>query len=178
MDLSKISAGPDVPNEVNVVIEIPAMAQPVKYEIDKDSGALMVDRFMSVAMYYPCNYGFVPHTLSEDGDPVDVLVITPVALVPGAVVAARPVGVLKMTDEAGPDAKILAVPLTKLDPRYERINSPEDVHRELIDQITHFFTHYKEMERNKWVRVEGWAGAEAAKEEIRASYERCQKSKA
>lgn len=177
MDLNKIPAGADIPNQINVVVEIPAMGQPVKYEIDKDSGALMVDRFMSVAMYYPCNYGFIPHTLAEDGDPVDVLVITPVPLVPGAVVSARPIGLLNMADEAGPDSKILAVPLTKLDPRYERVNSPEDVHRELLDQITHFFAHYKEMERNKWVKVEGWADAESAKSEIVASYKRYQKSK-
>jgi inorganic pyrophosphatase len=177
MDLSKIVAGQDLPNDVNVVIEIPALGQPVKYEIDKESGALMVDRFMTVAMFYPCNYGFVPHTLAEDGDPLDVLVITPVPLVPGVVVRARPVGILKMSDEAGPDSKILAVPVTKLDPQYERIKGPEDVQRELLDQITHFFGHYKEMERNKWVKVEGWSDAESARAEIMASYKRYQKSK-
>jgi inorganic pyrophosphatase len=177
MDLSKIAAGVDLPNDINVVIEIPALGQPVKYEIDKNSGALVVDRFMTVAMFYPCNYGFVPHTLAEDGDPLDVLVITPVPLVPGAVVRSRPVGVLNMSDEAGPDAKILAVPVTKLDPQYERIHGPSDVHKELLDQITHFFGHYKEMELNKWVKVEGWSDAESAKAEIVASFKRYQKSK-
>jgi inorganic pyrophosphatase len=177
MDLSKIVAGQDLPNDINVVIEIPALGQPVKYEIDKDSGALVVDRFMTVAMFYPCNYGFVPHTLAEDGDPLDVLVITPVPLVPGAIVRSRPIGVLNMSDEAGPDAKILAVPVTKLDPQYERIKEPGDVQKELLDQITHFFGHYKEMEKNKWVKLEGWSDAETAKAEIIASYKRYQKSK-
>ncbi|AKJ95857.1 MULTISPECIES: inorganic diphosphatase [Thioalkalivibrio] len=177
MDMNQIEAGKDLPNDVNVVIEIPAHGQPVKYEIDKDSGALMVDRFMTVAMFYPCNYGFVPHTLSEDGDPVDVLVVTPVPLMPGSVVRSRPIGVLQMTDEAGVDAKILAVPVTKLHPQYEKYQGPEDVGQELLDSIKHFFEHYKELEKGKWVKVEGWADAEAAKAEIVASYKRFQKSK-
>ena len=177
MDLNQIEAGKDLPNDVNVVIEIPAHGQPVKYEIDKDSGALVVDRFMTVAMFYPCNYGFIPNTLSEDDDPVDVLVITPVPLLPGSVVRARPVGVLQMTDEAGPDAKILAVPVTKLHPQYEKVQGPEDVSQELLDSIKHFFEHYKELEAGKWVKVEGWADAEAAKAEIVASHKRYQKSK-
>ncbi|WP_018934870.1 inorganic diphosphatase [Thioalkalivibrio sp. ALJ24] len=177
MDLNQIEAGKDLPDDMNVVIEIPAHGQPVKYEVDKDSGALMVDRFMTVAMFYPCNYGFVPQTLSEDGDPVDVLVITPVPLLPGSVVRARPVGVLQMSDEAGPDAKILAVPLTKLHPGYESVKGPEDVSQELLDSIKHFFEHYKELEAGKWVKVEGWADAEAARTEILASHKRFQKSK-
>ncbi|WP_019021108.1 inorganic diphosphatase [Thioalkalivibrio sp. ALE23] len=177
MDLNQIEAGKDLPDDMNVVIEIPAHGQPVKYEVDKDSGALVVDRFMTVAMFYPCNYGFVPQTLSEDGDPVDVLVITPVPLMPGSVVRARPVGVLQMSDEAGQDAKILAVPVTKLHPGYESVKGPEDVSQDLLDSIKHFFEHYKELEAGKWVKVEGWADAEAARTEILASYKRFQKSK-
>jgi inorganic pyrophosphatase len=177
MDLSKISAGRELPDDINVIIEIPALGQPVKYEIDKDSGALVVDRFMTVAMFYPCNYGFVPHTLAEDGDPLDVLVITPVPLAPGVVVRSRPIGVLNMSDEAGQDAKILAVPVSKLDRQYDHVHGPEDVQRELLAQITHFFSHYKEMELNKWVKVEGWADVDAARAHIMASFKRYQKSK-
>lgn len=176
MDLSKIPAGKDLPNDINVVIEIPAMGQPVKYEIDKDSGALTVDRFMTVAMFYPCNYGFIPHTLAEDGDPLDALVITPVPLVPGVIIRSRPIGVLKMSDEAGPDSKILAVPVTKLATQYERIQGPEDVEPGLLGHISHFFSHYKEMEPNKWVKVDGWGDVEAAREEIMAGSKRFQKS--
>lgn len=177
MNLDQISAGADLPNDFNVVIEIPAHGQPVKYEIDKASGALMVDRFMTVAMFYPCNYGFVPHTLAEDDDPVDVLVITPVPLMPGSVVRCRPVGVLKMTDESGPDAKVLAVPVSKLYPGYDHIQGPEDVSPTLLDAIKHFFERYKELEKGKWVKVESWAGREAACEELVASQKRYQKSR-
>ncbi len=169
MNLDKIAAGRDLPNEVNVVIEIPAQAAPVKYEVDKDSGALLVDRFMATAMFYPCNYGFVPHTLSDDGDPVDVLVPTPVPLIGGAVIRCRPVGVLQMRDEAGEDAKILAVPVEKLSPLYADVHSPEDLPALLREQIRHFFEHYKDLEAGKWVKVDGWADAEAAKAEISAS---------
>jgi inorganic pyrophosphatase len=177
MNLDKIPAGKDLPNDINVIIEIPAHGSPVKYELDKDSGALMVDRFMNAAMFYPCNYGFVPHTLSEDGDPVDVLVLTPVPVMSGAVIRCRPVGMLKMTDEAGPDAKVLAVPVDKLHTQYSHVKGPEDLPRELLAQISHFFEHYKELEPNKWVKVDEWVGVEEAKAELSASQKRFQKSK-
>ena len=176
MDISKIPAGKDVPNSVNVIIEIPAHASPVKYEIDKESGALMVDRFMSAPMFYPANYGFIPHTLAEDGDPTDVLVVTPTPLVHGAVIPVRPIGVLKMADESGIDAKIVAVPATKLYPSYGNVESYTDLPALLIDQIKHFFERYKELEPNKWVKVEGWEGADAAKAEIVASVQRYEAS--
>ena len=172
MNLSKLSPGKDVPNDVNVIIEIPAHADPVKYEVDKDSGTLMVDRFMSTAMVYPCNYGFIPQTLSEDGDPVDVLVVTPVPIVYGAVIRSRPIGMLQMTDEAGVDAKILAVPVSKMCQHYENIQKAEDLPRPLLDSIAHFFEHYKDLEKGKWVKVEDWVDAAAAKKEIQASIDR------
>ncbi len=166
MDISKIPAGKNAPEEVNVVIEVPQHADPIKYELDKDSGAVFVDRFMHTAMHYPCNYGFVPNTLSDDGDPVDVLVVSPFALIPGSVIACRPVAVLQMEDEAGIDAKVLAVPITKLTPVYKDVNGPEDLPKFLLDQIEHFFEHYKDLEANKWVKVTGWAGADAARQEV------------
>ncbi|MGE0071830.1 MAG: inorganic diphosphatase [Thiomonas sp.] len=169
MSLLDVPAGKNLPDDVNVVIEIPAHAAPVKYEVDKSSGALFVDRFMSTAMHYPCNYGYIPQTLSEDGDPVDVLVVTPIPLVHGCVVRCRPIGLLKMTDEAGVDAKLIAVPVEKLLPQYRNIHKPEDLPPELLKQIEHFFNHYKELEAGKWVKTEGWAGAEAARAEISAS---------
>ncbi|HHM04214.1 MAG TPA: inorganic diphosphatase [Gammaproteobacteria bacterium] len=172
MNLDRVAAGRDLPNDINVVIEIPAFSEPVKYEIDKDSGALLVDRFMGTAMYYPANYGFVPHTLSEDGDPVDVLVVTPFPLVNGAVIRCRPVGVLKMTDESGVDAKVLAVPVDKLSPLYSHCHGPDDLPASLLGQIGHFFEHYKDLEPGKWVKVDGWAGADEARQEILASVER------
>lgn len=172
MNFDKIKSGKDIPNEINVVIEIPAHGAPVKYEFDKDSGALVVDRFMNTAMFYPCNYGFVPHTLSEDGDPVDVLVVTPVPLVSGAVIACRPVGMLQMTDEAGEDAKVLAVPVSKLHTQYEGVQEPVDLPKELLSQIEHFFEHYKKLEPNKWVKIGSWVGSAEAKAEILASVQR------
>lgn len=156
------------------MIEIAANSHPIKYEIDKASGMVMVDRFLGTSMVYPCEYGFIPHTLSEDGDPVDVLVIAPFSLHPGSVIRCRPVGMLKMTDESGIDAKILAVPVTKLTPKYAAVNKPEDLGRELIDSIEHFFTHYKDLEKGKWVKVEGWVDAEAAKAEIVSGIKRYQ----
>lgn len=166
MDLSKIPAGKNAPEEVNVVIEVPQHADPIKYELDKDSGAVFVDRFMHTAMHYPCNYGFVPNTLSDDGDPVDVLVVSDFALVPGSVIKCRPIAVLQMEDEAGMDAKVLAVPITKLTPVYKDVHGPDDLPKFLLDQIEHFFEHYKDLEANKWVKVTGWAGAAAAKKEV------------
>jgi inorganic pyrophosphatase len=158
-----------VPNDVNVIIEIPANSEPVKYEVDKETGAMFVDRFMSTAMHYPCNYGYVPNTLSDDGDPVDVLVATPYPLISGSVVRCRPVGVLKMTDESGDDAKVLAVPITKLCSSFADVKSIDDMSRLLLDQIAHFFEHYKDLDEGKWVRVEGWGGVEDAKQEILSS---------
>lgn len=164
--------GKDVPNDINAIIEIPAFSEPVKYEFDKNTNLLVVDRFMSTCMQYPCNYGFVPNTLSEDGDPVDVLVITPVPLRHGAVIRCRPVGMLKMSDESGVDAKIVAVPVDKLTPLYKHIQDVNDIPELLRKQINHFFEHYKDLEAGKWVKVDGWVDAKAAKQEILASVER------
>lgn len=166
MSLERVNAGRDVPNDFNVIIEIPMRGEPVKYEVDKETGAMFVDRFMATAMHYPCNYGYVPRTLSKDGDPLDVLVITPIALIPGSVVRCRPVGVLKMEDEAGDDSKVLAVPIDKLWPEYHTIETPRDLPETMLAQITHFFEHYKDLERGKWVKVGGWLGPEEAKREI------------
>jgi len=176
MNLDKVSSGRDVPNDINVIIEIPMHGEPIKYEVDKETGAMFVDRFMSTAMHYPCNYGYVPHTLSEDGDPVDVLVVTPVALITGVVVRCRPLGMLKMTDEAGIDAKIIAVPVDKLCALYKDMQKPEDFPAMMLNQISHFFEHYKDLEPNKWVKVEGWVGADAAKAEIMAGVQRYQQA--
>lgn len=172
MSVSRIPPGNKAPLEINVVIEIPAHSNPVKYEVDKDSGAVFVDRFMNTAMHYPCNYGYVPGTLSEDGDPVDVLVPTPFPLIPGSVITCRPVGVLNMTDESGRDTKILAVPIDKLTPLYKNVETPFDLSPLTLDQISHFFDHYKDLERGKWVKIEGWARAEEARQEIVASIQR------
>jgi inorganic pyrophosphatase len=166
MSLNNVNAGRDVPNDFNVVIEIPMNGDPVKYEVDKESGAIFVDRFMGTAMHYPCNYGYVPNTIADDGDPCDVLVITPFPLIPGVVVRCRALGVLKMTDEAGGDSKVLAVPVEKLAPLYAGIKTHEDVPELTLRQIQHFFEHYKDLEKGKWVKVEGWEGPDAAKEEI------------
>lgn len=177
MSLKHVPAGDKLPEEVNVVIEIPANADPVKYEVDKDTGALWVDRFMATAMFYPANYGYVNDTLSLDGDPVDVLVPTPFPLQHGSVIACRPVGVLKMTDESGEDAKVIAVPVSKLTKAYDHVQDIDDVDELLKAQIKHFFESYKALEAGKWVRVDGWADVAAAKEEIKSSYERAQAQK-
>ena len=171
MSLNKVPSGRDLPNDFNVIIEIPMNADPIKYEVDKDSGAIFVDRFMSTAMHYPCNYGYVPHTIAGDGDPVDVLVITPFALLPGVVVRCRPIGVLKMTDEAGEDAKVLAVPVDKILSIYSHWQKPADMNELRLRQIQHFFEHYKDLEPNKWVKVQGWEGPDAARAEIMAGVE-------
>ncbi|MCW8091055.1 inorganic diphosphatase [Alteromonas sp. ASW11-130] len=172
MSLSNVPAGKNVPEEVNVIIEIPAQADPVKYEVDKDTGAMYVDRFMATCMHYPTNYGYVPNTLSEDGDPVDVLVVTPFPLLSGSVIKCRPVGVLNMTDESGKDAKVIAVPVDKLSTIYRNVHDVNDLPELLLQQIEHFFSHYKDLEPGKWVKIDGWDGAEAAKAEINASVER------
>ena len=168
MSLNNVPAGRDLPNDFNVIIEIPANGDPVKYEVDKESGAIFVDRFLGTAMRYPVNYGYIPNTLSDDGDPVDVLVMTPFPLFHGAIVRCRVLGMLKMTDESGVDAKLLAVPLEKSCPMYADIKSIADVPEYLKSQIKHFFEHYKDLEKGKWVKVEGWEDAEQAKKEIMA----------
>ncbi|HEX9626450.1 MAG TPA: inorganic diphosphatase [Acidiferrobacterales bacterium] len=177
MNLDRVNSGNDVPNDINVIIEIPSHSDPVKYEVDKATGAMFVDRFMNTAMHYPCNYGYVPHTLSEDGDPVDVLVVTPVPLISGSVIRCRPIGLLRMTDESGPDGKVLAVPIDKLCTLYRAAKRPEDMPPMLLAQIAHFFEHYKDLEPNKWVKVEGWTDAEAAGREILSAIERYRNAK-
>jgi len=168
MSLNNVPAGRDLPNDFNVIIEIPMNADPIKYEVDKETGAIFVDRFMGTAMHYPCNYGYVPQTIAGDGDPVDVLVITPFALIPGVVVRCRAIGVLNMTDEGGSDAKVLAVPVDKILPIYKHWQKPEDMNELRLQQIQHFFEHYKDLEKGKWVKVDGWAGPDEAKAEIMA----------
>lgn len=172
MSLNAVPAGKNLPDEINVIIEIPAHADPVKYEVDKESGAIFVDRFMATPMHYPTNYGYVPHTLSDDGDPVDVLVVSPFPLIAGSVITCRPVGVLNMTDESGEDAKVLAVPVDKLSTLYRGINEYNQVSEPLLKQIEHFFEHYKDLEPNKWVKIQGWGDSAAAKKEITDSVQR------
>lgn len=166
MPLNLVQSGRDVPDEVNVIIEIPLRSDPVKYEVDKDTGAVFVDRFMGTPMHYPCNYGYVPHTLSEDGDPADVLVVTPYPLISGSVIRCRPVGMLAMTDDGGPDAKILAVPIDALTDLYRDVRTYRDLPESLLAQIAHFFDHYKDLEAGKWVKIEGWRGPDEAKAEL------------
>ncbi|MBN0989759.1 MULTISPECIES: inorganic diphosphatase [Amphritea] len=166
MSFEKVPAGNDLPNDINVIIEIPADSDPVKYEIDKDSGAIFVDRFMAAPMFYPANYGYINNTLADDGDALDVLVVTPYPVVPGSVIRCRPVGVLNMTDEAGEDAKLVAVPHDKLSKAYKNVNDVTDLPELLLARIKHFFENYKGLEEGKWVKVEGWEGAEAAKAAI------------
>lgn len=168
MNLDRVVAGRNLPTDFNVIIEIPMNGDPIKYELDKESGAMFVDRFMSTAMHYPCNYGYIPQTLSDDGDPVDVLVITPVPLITGVVVRCRALGVLKMTDESGDDAKLLAVPVDKLCTLYRNLRKIDDLPELMLQQIVHFFEHYKDLEKGKWVKVGGWDGVEAAHQEILA----------
>ena len=166
MNLDRVNSGSDVPTDVNVIIEIPMNADPIKYEVDEESGALFVDRFMATAMHYPCNYGYIPQTLADDGDPVDVLVITPVPLIPGVVVTCRPLGILKMQDEAGGDNKLLAVPIDKILSIYSQWKKPEDLNPLRLKTIQHFFEHYKDLEPGKWVKVIGWEGVEGARTEV------------
>ena len=167
MSLSKVSAGSSIPDDLNVVIEISANSMPVKYEIDKDSGLLHVDRFQATSMIYPFNYGFVPQTLCDDGDPLDMMVVAPFPIHPGAIVRARPIGALLMRDEAGVDPKILAVPVTKLCKQYEDVHEVEDLPNTLKESIEHFFKHYKDLDKGKWVELEGWVNAEAAKKTVK-----------
>src|SRR3990167_8102710 len=177
MGIEHVQAGKQVPDDINVVIEIPSNSKPIKYEVDKDSGLVVVDRFLGTSMVYPCEYGFVQHTLSEDGDPVDVLVVSPYSLYPGVMIRCRPIGMLRMTDESGKDAKILAVPVDKLTPRYQHIKKPEDLGQDLLNAIEHFFKHYKDLEKDKWAKIDGWEGTETAHKEILSSINRYQQKK-
>ena len=176
MNLDRVDAGRNLANDFNVIVEIPMNADPIKYEIDKATGALFVDRFVSTAMHYPCNYGYIPHTIADDGDPADVLVVSPFALMPGVVVRCRAIGLLKMVDEAGGDHKIVAVPIDKLTPLYRQIETVHDLPETTLAQIAHFFGHYKDLEAGKWVKVEGWGNREEARREIRAAAKRFKKS--
>ena len=169
MDLSLIAVGREPPHEINVIVEIPQGGNPVKYELDKKSGAVFVDRFLHTAMFYPGNYGFVPHTLSEDGDPIDVLIVGQVSVVPGAVVRCRPIGALLMEDEGGPDEKIIAVPVDALHPFYTNVRSHDDLPPILCEQIAHFFAHYKDLEPGKWVKIMRWVGPDEAARLIEAA---------
>ncbi|MFO0030197.1 MAG: inorganic diphosphatase [Pseudomonadota bacterium] len=177
MALERVPTGRDVPDEVNVIIEIPMNAEPVKYEVDKDTGAIFVDRVLTTPMRYPCNYGYIPHTLSGDGDPADVLVVMPLPLIPGSVIRVRPVGMLKMTDEAGEDTKLLAVPAPKIYPPSAGFADVDHVPEHTRERIAHFFAHYKDLEKGKWVRVEGWAGAAEARAEIESCVRRYAEAK-
>ncbi|WP_374764404.1 inorganic diphosphatase [Yunchengibacter salinarum] len=171
MNIDKISAGANPPHDVNVIIEVPVGTEPVKYEMDKESGALMVDRIMHTAMRYPCNYGFIPHTLADDGDPIDALLANRTPIMPGAVVRCRPLGVLMMRDESGEDEKLLMVPVSKLHPFYDDVTSYKELPDILLNQIQHFFEHYKDLENGKWVEVVGWEGPEKAGELIMQALE-------
>ena len=172
MDISKIAAGNNPPDDLNVIIEVPLGGDPIKYEIDKASGAMFVDRYLYTEMRYPCNYGFVPHTLSLDGDPIDVMVVGNRPLVPGSVVRARPVGVLMMIDDKGQDEKILAVPHQALTRYYDKIATYQDLPSILVEKIQHFFEHYKDLETGKWSKIDGWSGVEKARELIQMAVER------
>ena len=172
MDYNKLTPGKNAPKEVYVVNEIPMDSQSIKYEFDKETGAIFVDRFMGTTMRYPCNYGFIPHTLSGDGDPVDVLVYSNCPIHPGAVISAKPIGVLMTEDEKGSDEKVLAIPTAKLDPFFKDINSYKDLPEIFIKKITHFFEHYKDLEENKWVKVAGWKDYDYAFEIIEEGIKR------
>lgn len=175
MSLKKVPAGSKAPEAFNVVIEIPANADPIKYEVDEESGALFVDRFVGTSMSYPLNYGFIPQTLGEDGDPLDVLVYTPYNLLPGVVVPCRVLGMLDMEDESGGDSKLIALPTEKVLPQFKHIQKLEDLGELLLKRVEHFFEHYKDLEEGKWVKIKGWHGIEDAKAEIMRSIERFNK---
>lgn len=178
MRIDAVSIGKNVPEDVNVIIEVPVGGEPIKYEMDKEAGTLVVDRFLYTPMRYPGNYGFIPHTLSDDGDPCDVLIINTRAIIPGAVMSVRPVGVLFMEDEAGGDEKILAVPSSKLTQRYDKVRSYSDLPDITLQQIQHFFEHYKDLEKGKWVKILRWGGPEDAHKLILEGIEREKKNKA
>lgn len=169
MALSNVTPGINLPHDIHVIVEIPMDADPIKYEVDKDSGAIFVDRVLSTPMRYPCNYGYMPQTLCGDGDPLDVLIVMPIPLIPGSVIACRPVGLMRMTDENGEDAKIIAVPNAKVFPAYQHVRDITDVAESTRARIRHFFEHYKDLEQGKWVRMDGWGNCNAAHEEIMRS---------
>lgn len=166
MNLDRVSSGTNPPDNVNVIVEIPLHGAAVKYELDKETGAMFVDRFLNTAMHYPCNYGYIPQTLAKDGDPIDVIVMTPIPIIHGAVIQCRPIGVLKMVDEEGDDSKIMVVPLDSVSRFSKDIYSYEDINPGSLSQITHFFEHYKDLEPNKWVKTNGWFGVKEAHEDI------------
>jgi inorganic pyrophosphatase len=170
--IEAVSIGADPPHEVNVIVEVPVGGEPIKYEMDKHAGTLVVDRFLYTSMRYPGNYGFIPHTLSGDGDPLDVLIASQRAIVPGAIIAVRPIGVLRMQDEAGIDEKVIAVPVSRLTRRYDQVADYTQLPEITVKQIQHFFEHYKDLEEGKWVKLLGWGGADEAKTVIRESIER------
>lgn len=172
MNLDRVGPGENPPDVINVIVEIPIYSDPVKYELDKETGAMFVDRFLNTSMRYPCNYGYIPRTLALDGDPVDIIIATPMPLIHGSVIRCRPIGLLKMIDEAGDDSKVLVVPHNAVSKFHQNVDSPEDLQPALLDQISHFFEHYKDLEPSKWVKVEGWHGPEAAREEITNSLAR------
>lgn len=176
MSFAKVPAGKDLPNDIYVIVEIPAESSPVKYEIEKDEDAIFVDRFMAAPMFYPANYGYINNTLADDGDALDVLVITPYPVIPGSVIRCRPVGVLNMTDEAGEDAKLVAVPHDKLTKAYKDVQDIDDLPALELARIKHFFENYKGLEEGKWVKVEGWEGADAARKAIEVAAEAYQKA--
>ncbi|KPH78899.1 MULTISPECIES: inorganic diphosphatase [Bosea] len=178
MRLDAISIGKNPPDEVNVVIEVAIGGEPIKYEMDKEAGTLFVDRFLYTPMRYPGNYGFIPHTLSEDGDPCDVLVANTRPLIPGSYIAVRPIGVMMMEDEGGGDEKIIAVPVPKLTKRYENVHNYTDLPKITLDQIQHFFEHYKDLEPGKWVKLAGWGDATKAKQLIVEAMDRAKAAKA
>jgi inorganic pyrophosphatase len=178
MSLNNVPAGKKLPENFNVIIEIPMNSDPVKYEVDKETGAIFVDRFVGTTMFYPCNYGYIPQTIADDGDPLDVLVLTTYPIMTGAVVSCRALGVLMMDDEGGGDAKLLAVPTTKILPMFEHLKTIDDINPILLGQIKHFFEHYKDLEAGKWVKVKEWEGPEAAHSQILSSIERYNKENA
>lgn len=172
MDINRLSPGKNPPHEINVLIEVPLRSDPIKYEYDKDSGFIFVDRYLYTTMFYPCNYGFIPNTLSGDGDPIDVMVVGRMPVMSGAVLRARPIGVLEMEDEAGMDEKLLAVPIDKISQINRNVRSYQDLPEIDLARIAHFFEHYKDLEPNKWVKILGWAGLERAQELILEGIER------
>jgi inorganic pyrophosphatase len=177
MRIDAVAIGKNPPDDINVIIEVEIGGEPIKYEMDKDAGALFVDRFLYTPMRYPGNYGFVPHTLADDGDPIDVLVANTRPIVPGAIINVRPVGVLRMEDDGGGDEKIIAIPSAKLTQRYVNVNNYTDLPKTLLDQIRHFFEHYKDLEPGKWVKVTGWGDVDEAKRLIVESIERAKAAK-
>jgi inorganic pyrophosphatase len=172
MDITKIAIGADPPRNINVIIEVPLRSDPIKYEFDKESGAIVVDRFLYTTMFYPCNYGFIPHTLAADGDPMDVMVVGRMPVQPGAVLSARPIGVLELEDEAGGDEKVLAVPTRNITQLYDRVHSWQDIPEIDIKRIQHFFEHYKDLEPEKWTRVGNWRDVAVAHQLILEAIER------